>query len=71
MKGRTANAEMLHRLDQSGDTDPTGDLCNNSGALRHFQNDIRRESCLPATANQLIIEHRIRFTRRQYPALVS
>jgi hypothetical protein len=54
MKGCTANAEMLHRSDQSGNTNAACDLCNNSGPLSHFSDYIRRESGPVATANQLI-----------------
>ena len=71
MKGGTANAEMRHRFDQSGDADATGDLSDNSGPLRHFSDYIGRESGLMATANQLIVQNRIRCARRQYPAFVS
>ena len=71
MKGRTANAEVRHRFNQSGDADATGDLSDNSGPLRHFRNYIGRESGLMATANQFIVQNRIRVARRQYPAFVS
>jgi hypothetical protein len=61
---------MLHRSDQSGNTNAACDLCNNSGPLRHFSDHIRRESGPVETANQLIIEYRIRFARRQYSPFV-
>jgi hypothetical protein len=71
MKGCTANTEVRHRFDQSGDADATGDLSDNSGPLRHFSDYIGRESRLMATANQFIVQNRIRGARRQYPAFVS
>ena len=71
MKGCTANAEVLHRFDQSRDADATRDLRNDPGPLCHFSNYIRREAGLMTTANQFIIQNRIRVTRRQYPAFVS
>ena len=71
MKGCTANAEVRHRFDQSGDADATCDLRDNPGPLRHFSNYIGRESGLMATANQFIVQNRIRVARRQYPAFVS
>jgi hypothetical protein len=71
MKGCTANAEMRHRFNQSGDADATCDLSDNSGPLRHFRDYIGRESSLLATANQFIVQNRIRLARWQYPAFVS
>ena len=71
MKGCTANAEVRHRFNQSGDADTTRDLRDNSGPLRHFRDYIGRESGLMATANQFIVQNRIRVARRQYPAFVS
>ena len=71
MKGGTADAEVRHRFDQSGDADATGDLRNDPGPLRHFSDYIGSESGLMATANQFIVQNRIRVTRRQYPAFVS
>ena len=70
MKGSAANTQMRHRLDESGDPDATRNLRNGSGPLSHFSDDIGRKSGLITTANQLIIEDRIRFARRQYPAFV-
>ena len=71
MKGCTADAEVRHRFNQSGDADATCDLSDNFGPLRHFSDYIGRESGLMATADQLIIEDRISFARRQYPVFVS
>jgi len=71
MKGCTANAEVRHRFNQSGDANATGDLSDNSGPLRHFRNYIGGESGLMATANQFIVQNRIRVARRKYPAFVS
>jgi len=71
MKGRTANAEVRHRFNQSGDADATGDLSHNSGPLRHLRDYIGRESGRMATANQFIVQNRIRVARGQYPAFVS
>ena len=71
MKGGTANAKVRHRFNQSGDADATGDLGDDFGPLRHFNDDIGRESGLMATANQFIVENRIRVARRQYPVFVS
>ena len=71
MKGCPANAEVRQRFDQSGDADATGDLSDNSGPLRHFSDYIGCESGLMATANQFIVENRIRVARRQNPVFVS
>ena len=71
MKGCAANAEVRHRFNQSGDADATCDLSDNFGPLRHFRDYIGRESGLMATANQFIVQNRIRVARRQYPAFVS
>jgi hypothetical protein len=43
---------------------------NNSGPMSHFSDYIRRESGLPATANQFIIENLIGIARRQYSTFV-
>jgi hypothetical protein len=59
MKGCTANAEVRHRFNQSGDADAACDLSHNFGPLRHFSDYIGRESGLMATANQFIVQNRI------------
>jgi hypothetical protein len=50
MKGCTANAEVRHRFDQSGDADATRDLSDNFGSLRHFS-DYIGSNCLICRLN--------------------
>ena len=51
MKSRTANAEVGHGYNQSGDANATRDLRDNSGSLRHFSDYI---GVNPALWQQLI-----------------
>jgi hypothetical protein len=71
MKSRTANAEVGHGYNQSGDANATRDLRDNAGSLRHFSDYIGCEFRLMATANQFIVQNRICVARRHYPAFVS
>jgi hypothetical protein len=47
VKSCAAKAEIGQRLDQSGNADAAGNLCNHSGPMSHFSDYIRRDTnCL-------------------------